>query len=403
MKRQFHPILSLACSSLLTFGLLTVGMFPSIGSGATVVLNPERDATLYDDAGGTIGNGSGRYFFVGKPRLTGPRRALLSFDVASCIPPGAIINSVTLQVNLSRTRTADQDIELHRVLADWGEGASDAGGSEGQGTGAATGDATWVHTFFNTSSWTSPGGDFSPTVSATIPVGNALVPYTWGSTSQMVADVQDWLDNPATNHGWAMTGPEAFQSAKRFESNDSPTEVNRPRLTIDYTADCFAGSVNSGVGSITDVFFINGSSGVGSQRVVNLNLFEPVQYDMAQAPAGPASFRYVLWVWLNCPVNPTPLKVTGADVLIGCTVNPTPLDFDLPNQPRVCVRSDGTIPMDCRGTRQRNGPSMGPWTLARPGGFQMARSFKLQAIIEDQGAGNTVGFSVTNCISLVIQ
>ena len=77
-------------------------------------------------------------------------------------------------------------------------------------------DATWIHRFYDGSSkppppnpnhWTTPGGDFNPTASASRSVG-ANGSYTWGSTAQLAADVQSWLDNPASNFGWLVKGPE---------------------------------------------------------------------------------------------------------------------------------------------------------------------------------------------------
>ena len=52
----------------------------------------------------------------------------------------------------------------------------------------------------------------------------------------MVADVQDWLDNPANNFGWIVIGDESSsRTAKRFDSRENPTEGNRPQLTVNYT------------------------------------------------------------------------------------------------------------------------------------------------------------------------
>jgi hypothetical protein len=98
-----------------------------------------------------------------------------------------------------------------------------------------TGDATWLHTFFDTTFWSNPGADFLGTVSATQSVSDTGF-YTWGSTSQMVADVQDWLDNPATNFGWLVLGDESGPAtAKRFDSRQNPVEANRPVLTVAYS------------------------------------------------------------------------------------------------------------------------------------------------------------------------
>ena len=54
----------------------------------------------------------------------------------------------------------------------------------------------------------------------------------------MVADVQDWLDNPATNYGWLLLGNEnTAVTSKRFDSREHPTGANQPVLTVTYTED----------------------------------------------------------------------------------------------------------------------------------------------------------------------
>src|SRR5436189_131516 len=81
----------------------------------------------------------------------------------------------------------------HRLLKDWGEGASNAanggtGPGEGDGIQAATNDATWRYTFYNTQSWDTLGGDFAAAASASTSVAG-LGGYTW-SGAGMTADVQ---------------------------------------------------------------------------------------------------------------------------------------------------------------------------------------------------------------------
>src|SRR5438045_4634901 len=143
------------------------------------------------------------------------------------------MRGVTLRLNTSRTAPdTPRNVELHKLLADWGEGTSVAPGEEGDGAPATTNDATWRHRFFDTIFWTTEGGDFSATVSASQSVG-AIGVYTW-SSPQMTADAQSWLDNPATNFGWLVLGDESGSAtAKRFDTRES---TNPPVLTIQYTA-----------------------------------------------------------------------------------------------------------------------------------------------------------------------
>jgi len=106
--------------------------------------------------------------------------------------------------------------------------------NEGNGTAPAAEDATWVHRMFNSVLWQTPGGDFSPLISALVSVGDSSR-YTWDSTGEMVADVQGWIDDPSTNFGWLILGNETTsRTTKRFDSKESPTAGNRPTLTIIY-------------------------------------------------------------------------------------------------------------------------------------------------------------------------
>ena len=135
------------------------------------------------------------------------RRGVLAFDIAGHVPAGSTITAVSLSMNMSMTplETA-RTVELHKLLADWGEGTSHAPVEEGDGAPATPNDATWRHRFFDTIFWTNEGGDFSATVSASQSVGG-IGQYTW-SSAQMVADVQSWLDNPGSNFGWLVLGDE---------------------------------------------------------------------------------------------------------------------------------------------------------------------------------------------------
>jgi hypothetical protein len=132
----------------------------------TVTLSATRDATLFEQSQGNLADGSGQFLFAGRTGEPATRRALLAFDVMTSIPADATITSATLTLNLSRTISTARTASLHRLLSDWGEGSSDAGGQEGKGTTAATGDATWLHSFYDTQTWSAVGGDFEAGASA---------------------------------------------------------------------------------------------------------------------------------------------------------------------------------------------------------------------------------------------
>ncbi len=205
------------------------------GPSDQVNLPPTRDGTLYEDSG-DLGNGAGQFIFTGMTNQPHIRRAVLHFAVAGgSIPAGSTIDRVLLTLNMSRTAGGATVVNLHRLTTAWGEGASDAPGAEGTGTAAAAQDATWTHTFFDSSMWATPGGDFVTTSSANAEVAGTGF-YTWGSTTTMVADVQSWLDNPSENFGWIVIGDESAPlTAKRFDSRENDIVDNRPKLTVFYS------------------------------------------------------------------------------------------------------------------------------------------------------------------------
>lgn len=204
-----------------------------------VDLTSTKDNTLYEDNAGALSNGAGEYLFVGTTGTGAVRRALLAFDIESAVPEGAVIEDVALTLNMSRTISNGHPVTLHRVTSDWGEGDSEAPGEEGGGVAAASGDATWIHTFFDTESWEAPGGDYVETASAMFDVAG-LGSYS-ASSDGMIEDVQQWVDEPSSNFGWIILGNEAATaSAKRFDSRENSVEANRPRLTITYTTNISA-------------------------------------------------------------------------------------------------------------------------------------------------------------------
>lgn len=241
--------LNLFCALLalgVMFGCGDSGDSPPMGPGGppNKVLTSSKDNTLYEDATGQWSNGSGQFMFAGQTQMSGgsgepveKRRAVFAFDIAAAgIPAGSTIDSVRLELTMTRTISGVATLSLHRLTADWGEAGSLASGQEGGGAMAEAGDATWVHTFAPATMWTIPGGDFIGTASAARTV-SGLATYTWGSTAQMVGDVQGWFDTPATNFGWILIGDESNPAtAKQFGTRNNQNAARRPKLTIYYAA-----------------------------------------------------------------------------------------------------------------------------------------------------------------------
>ena len=107
--------------------------------------------------------------FAGQTGSFGIRRALMRFDVAAAVPAGSTIQSAALDVYVDKSgpvSMATDVFALHRLVSDWGEGASLC--VIGDGVPAEPGDATWSYSFYDTVSWTTPGGDFSSTASVSM-------------------------------------------------------------------------------------------------------------------------------------------------------------------------------------------------------------------------------------------
>jgi hypothetical protein len=226
VTRQLSPLESICVLTL----VLAAG---GTALADTATLGPVRDNTLYEDSAGSLSNGAGDHLFAGSTARGSVRRALLGFDVASRLPAGATVTGVSLTLHVSRTIAGSRAVALHRALSSWGEGTSDAFGEEGLGAESTPNDATWIHTFFNTEFWTTAGGDFAETPSATQSVDGPGF-YTWASTPELVADVQMWLDDPSADFGWVVIGTEEPGAAKRFDSREIDDESLRPALEIEF-------------------------------------------------------------------------------------------------------------------------------------------------------------------------
>ncbi len=197
----------------------------------TLTFEPKKDNTLYQSTTGNLSNGAGQHFFAGTTLSGAIRRGVMAFDVAQSIPPGTVLDSVVVVLHMSRTLSGPLQTGLHRLVADWGEGISDADLEEGGGALSAPGDATWVHRFFDTQLWTTAGGDFDPLPSAATSVGG-VGHYSWSSPT-LLSDVKSWVNNPASNFGWLVRGDEGSTStSKRFDSSENLNPLVRPQLRV---------------------------------------------------------------------------------------------------------------------------------------------------------------------------
>lgn len=248
--------------------LAVAGLMAAPAWADVVILAPEKDNTIWEDPAGATANGAGQHLFCGRSGIRGGpprvRRALLKFDVAGALPPGAVVTGATLTLRMSKSIAFTQTVNLHRVNRDWGEGASDADAEEGDGAAAVPPDATWLHSMYDSELWPAAGGDFRAAPSAGTVV-SGINDYTWGGAGELVADVRAWLEEPSTNHGWMLRGNEVgLSTATRWDSREHPEPARRPALRIEFTAPCAIDFTGEGLVDFCDYLEFLGGYDVGA-------------------------------------------------------------------------------------------------------------------------------------------
>ncbi len=266
----FHTRLAFALPSL-----AVLAGSVALRAQTAVTVQCAADNTLYETLTGDASNGAGPSLFVGKTAADSIRRAVLRFDVAAALPAGAKVLDATLRLNVAQSSAAlPVPMTGHRVLQSWGEGTSVAPGNGGGGGIATTGDATWLHRFWQATLWTNAGGDYDPTVSFTGSMPN-FGAFTTESSRRAALDVQSWLDNPGSNHGWLLRTDELLAStAHRLNSREAPSL--RPELVVSYLLPGQTGTWGVGC-PVPPLTFDAAWTGVpaGGNTVQNVKLYAP--------------------------------------------------------------------------------------------------------------------------------
>lgn len=219
---------------VVALALCALTLSPTARAEQRVVL-PSADSTIFTQVQGgsaydAVSDG-GPNVWVSTTARDVVRRALLRFDLSG-IPPGTQVLSAELKLTQLRAR-AVHPVAVHKVTSSW-QPASSTAGDFGQGTTANPGDVTWSHRSHPSVSWGQRGGDFVAQASTTLTVqASSTLTYTWPSTAAFVADVQDWVNNPAGNHGLILIGDEVSgQSAKRFAGMEFGDPAAVPALVL---------------------------------------------------------------------------------------------------------------------------------------------------------------------------
>jgi len=229
-------------AALLNFArqlILIVGLSAASADGRaeSVTLLPIADTSIFAKDP-TNNLGAAQSLTVGNTATLDPVRALVKFAIAAAVPTNALVLAASLELSVVRVATTNPaTFDLHRLLVDWGEGSKGAGSLIGVGDPATAGEATWLARFHPDTFWSIRGGgagsDYAAAPSAAADVASEAA-VVFPSSSNLVADVQGWLQNPAANFGWLIKdrAETVLRSARRFGSREEPT--NPPRLLLEY-------------------------------------------------------------------------------------------------------------------------------------------------------------------------
>jgi hypothetical protein len=211
------------------------------GTADTAILSPNADSTI-NDRNPDYNMGGHLTIDAGASGMADKKRALLMFNIAGQIPPQATVSSVTLTVKMVRAPNGggvDSIFSLHRLRQFWGEGnkATADDNTTDFGEQATTNEVTWNARLYSAPLWSAPGTsspvDYFSAASATNFIAGVGT-YTFNSNSNLIADVQAWVNNPDTNFGWILTSllENTSTTIRRFGSRES---TNGPLLTVQYS------------------------------------------------------------------------------------------------------------------------------------------------------------------------
>ncbi len=226
--------------------LFCVGVAGNLSS-EEIIIEADRDSGFFDLAPDN-NFGSHTHVPVGQANNERINRSVFDFDILGNLPDGATINSVTFQFEVSQQGgpqgQAGVNFDIHLVTRPWleGTGTTDVGEPTGDG-------ATWLNAT-DTELWTTPGGDFSATISGSVFV-NGPSNYSI-SSAQLVNDIQAIVDGNLDNFGFLMkANTNVPGSAARVTSREGGISA---RLIIDIDGDVLLGDINlDGVVNLQDV------------------------------------------------------------------------------------------------------------------------------------------------------
>ncbi len=218
----YEKHISIIISLLLVTSFLSISLATiPIVSAAETTIQASADSYMNEGAKDTNYGGQTYIEVSSKPSAWGNARGILKFDLSS-IPSGSTITSVTLSLYLYSTRGYDRTYCIHKVTKNWTESG-----------------VTW-NKYDGTNNWTTSGGDYEATASATVTAGAVWNIWVNWSSSTLVSDVQGFVNNPSTNFGWIIkdqTEGSSNQDWVRFYSKEYTETTLRPKLAVTYSGE----------------------------------------------------------------------------------------------------------------------------------------------------------------------
>jgi hypothetical protein len=244
--------------SIRSLGLsFTLAVLAAGSARAATQVLPPSDDTFINDGNADNNNGATLSIFTGTDGHGGNMRGLIRFAMPASLQGRVTVTgaqlTLTVQALGNGTAGAAATETLQAVVEAWvqGNGIGDAPSAftVGEPCGGPVSGTTWnQRDCVAGTPWTTPGATVVAAASgqastAGVPVGGQV---TWSSASnaRMNADVQAWIDGPASNHGWRITSSTegATAEAQRFFSSEAAS--SRPTLAVTYS--CRPGFVASG-------------------------------------------------------------------------------------------------------------------------------------------------------------
>ncbi len=235
---------------IITLALLSPAIIATSASAQTsVTLEPSKDNAVFDTFSDIESSGASPAIVIGR---VGPmsssaaRRMVLEFDLSS-LPENITITDATLKFTVIGTNKGgitDPTLSVFKMTTEWGEGTSNTGPSWGHDSGIGQGapaqqdDTTWRHAFWPNTTWTAPGGDFEATASAVHQMGDldpSLESLQTVTSAGIIADVQAWADDDASNHGSILTmEDDGDKKTPHIGTRENPDPNLRPTLELTY-------------------------------------------------------------------------------------------------------------------------------------------------------------------------